>query len=275
MPRVQSWGSTTPLRSTTETGPARFEPGAKLKTGVKEASDVVGLPNGSFVVVGDRSDRITVVGPNGKARQVELPGLENGNSQLEGVAYDPERHHLFVSREESREVLRYEWNPDSDKPPKLEKTFELPKGKRSNKGFEGLAYLSGDLSPTGKPQMLVAREGAPRQLSMLADGGGGKLADVKLEKEVYAVCRDFSAVAVDPKTGNVFLSSDESSTVAQVRLVRDGDVVRGKLVQSFPLRTGKDKALERVEGLTFNGKGDLFVLTENDGELRQLNRRSR
>lgn len=273
MPRVQSWAGATPLRRSTETGPARFEPGGKFKTGVKEASDVVGLPNGAFVVVGDRSDRITLVGANGKPKQIELPGLKNGQSQLEGVAYDPERHHLFVSREESREVLRYEWNPDSDKPPKLEKTIELPKGKRSNKGFEGIAYLSTDLSPTGKAQMLVAREGAPRQLSMLGDGGGGKLADVKLEKEVYAVCRDFSAVAVDPKTGNVFLSSDESSTVAQVRLVRDGDVVRGKLVQSFPLRTGKDKALERVEGLTFNGKGDLFVLTENDGELRQLNRR--
>lgn len=273
MPRVQGWGNTTPARRSLESGPARFEPGAKLKTGVKEASDVVGLPNGGFLVVGDRSDRVTLVSPNGKLKQIELPGLKNGNSQLEGVAYDPERHHLFLSREESHELLRYEWNPSSDKPPKLEKTFELPKGKRTNKGFEGLAYLGAELSPTGKAQMLIAREGSPRQLSMLDDGGGGKLADVKLEKEVLAVCRDFSAVAVDPRSGHVFLSSDESATVAQVRLVRDGDTVRGKLVQSFPLRTGKDKALERVEGLTFNARGDLFVLTENDGELRQLNRR--
>jgi hypothetical protein len=29
----------------------------------------------------------------------------------------------------------------------------------------------------------------------------------------------------------------------------------------------------RVEGLTFDDKGDPFVLTENDGDLRQLSRK--
>jgi len=33
------------------------------------------------------------------------------------------------------------------------------------------------------------------------------------------------------------------------------------------------QALERVEGLAFNDKGDLFVLTENDGDLRALSRK--
>ena len=87
------------------------------------------------------------------------------------------------------------------------------------------------------------------------------------------MCRDFSAVTVDPKTGHMFLSSDESATVAQIKLVRDGDKVIGKLVQSFPLRDEKGKSLDRVEGLAFNERGDLFGLTENNGKLHQLHRK--
>jgi uncharacterized protein YjiK len=274
MPRIQGWGAVS-RRPTPSTSVVRFELSSTLKTKVKEASDVVALPAGAFALVGDRSDRLTVIDARGRARTVELPGLKNGKSQLEGVAYDPHRKHLFVSREESREILRYEWDPSKDAAPKLEKTFAAPSSPDDpkNKGIEGLAYLDGALSPTGRPQLVLASEGNPRRLFLADDGGGGRPMKVKLEREVYAVCRDFSAVAVDPKTGHLFVSSDESAMVAQVKLVRDGDGLRGQLVQSFPLRTAKDQPLQRVEGLTFDAKGDLFVLTENDGDLRRLTRR--
>ncbi|MCA2979843.1 MAG: SdiA-regulated domain-containing protein [Myxococcaceae bacterium] len=274
MPRVQGWG-TVARRLTTDAGAARFEAAERLATRVKEASDVVALPSGGFAVVGDRTDRLTFIDARGAARTIELPGLENGRSQLEGVAYDPNRKHLCVARGESRQILRYEWDPSSDERPKLEKTFEAPSpaDNPKNKGIEGLVYLDGRHSPTGRPQLLLATEGKPRRLSLVDDGGGGKPADVKLEREVLAVCRDFSALAVDPKTGHVFVSSDESATVAEVALERRGGDVRCRLVQSFALRTAKGTPLKRVEGLTFDAKGDLFVLTENDGELRRLARR--
>ena len=251
---------------------AKFEVAEKTKYPMKEASDVVALPGGKFLIVGDRSDKVAVVDADGKVTKLKLPGLPNGKSQLEGVAYDPVRHHLLVSREEKGEILRYEWNPEKNVEPKLEKTFKLKLDGPSNKGVEGLAYLSGEVSPTGTPQLLAAHEGSPRELLLLGDGGGGKPMKVQLEDQVKSVCKDFSAVAVDPKTGNVFISSDESSTVAQIELKRQGDKVIGRLVQSFPLRDKKDKPLERIEGLTFNDKGDLFVLTENDGAMHKLNR---
>ncbi|MFO0596344.1 MAG: SdiA-regulated domain-containing protein [Myxococcaceae bacterium] len=238
-----------------------------------EASDVTALPGGKFLVVGDRKDVVYIVGADGKKEKVDLPGLKNGKSQLEGVAYDPVKHHLIVSREESRELLRYEWNPEKNKAPVLEKKLDVDVKGPSNKGIEGMAYLPEDVSPTGDAQLLLAKEGKPRELVLTGDKGKGKLLPIKLEKEVLAVCRDFSAVAIDPKTGHAFISSDESATVAQIRLVRDGDKIIGKLVQSFPLRDEKGKSLERVEGMTFNAKGDLFVLTENDGVLRQLSRK--
>lgn len=273
MPRVSGWNAATPRRSAPETGAARFELSGSLKTGMTEASDVAALPGGRFIVVGDKKDSAVIVGADGKRTELDLPGLKNGMSQLEGVTYDPVRHHLFVSREESRELLRYEWDASKKAAPVLEKTISLDGGGPSNKGVEGIAYVPGEVSPTGQPQLLLAKEGKPRELSMIGDGGKGKPLPVKLEREVLAVCRDFSAVTVDPKTGHMFLSSDESATVAQIKLVRDGDKIIGKLVQSFPLRDEKGKTLDRVEGLSFNEKGDLFVLTENDGKLHQLSRK--
>ncbi|MDP3504162.1 MAG: SdiA-regulated domain-containing protein [Myxococcales bacterium] len=254
-------------------GAAKFEVAEKTKYPVKEASDVVALPGGRFVIVGDRSDKMVVVDADGKVTKLKLPGLPNGYSQVEGVAYDPVRHHLIVSREEDAQLLRYEWNPDTKESPKLEKTFQLKAEGPANKGIEGLAYLPGELSVTGRPQLLAANEGKPKSLMMFNDSGSGKPQKIHLESQVTSVCRDFSAVAVDPKTGNVFISSDESSTVAQIELKRQGDKVIGRLVQSFPLRDKKDKPLERIEGLTFNEKGDLFVLTENDGALHRLERK--
>lgn len=274
MPRVAGWSPVTTRRPSSPEGTAaRFELAGSLKTGMTEASDVTALPGGRFLVVGDKKDSAVVVGADGKTTALQLPGLKNGKSELEGVAYDPVRQNLFVSREESREVLRYEWNGDPKTEPKLEKTFSYDLQGATNKGIEGMAFLSGDVSPTGTPQLLLAKEGDPQELSLVGETGKGKPLPIKLEKEVLAVCRDFSATAIDPRTGHLFISSDESAAVAQVKLLRDGDKVVGKLVQSFPLRDAKGKALERVEGLSFNEKGDLFVLTENDGKLHQLSRK--
>lgn len=246
--RVGGWSPTASRRHAPESSAARFALKGTLSTKAPEASDVVALPGGRFLVVGDRKDSAVLVEKDGKRSSLKLPGLPNGNSQLEGVTYDPVRHHLFVAREEKGVLLRYEWNPDKGKAPVLEKSFKLEKEGPSNKGIEGLAFLPGEVSPTGTPKLLMAREGKPRELSLVDDGGGGKPLSIKLEKEVYAVCRDFSAVAVDPKTGHLFVSSDESAAVAQIRLTRDGDQVVGTLVQSFPLRDSKGKSLDRVEG---------------------------
>lgn len=273
--RVSGWSpvSASSRHQSPEAAAARFELSGRFKSDMKEASDVVALPGGRFLVVGDRRDKVSLVTPDGKKQELKLPGLPNGNSQLEGVAYDPVRHHLFVAREEKGQLLRYEWNPEKNDPPRLEKTFDVNLKGPTNKGVEGLAYLPGDVSPTGTPQLLLAKEGKPRELVLHDDGGKASKLSIKLEKEVLNAARDFSAVAVDPKTGHVFISSDESAACVQVKLVREGDKLVGRFVQTFPLRDEKGKTLERVEGLTFNEKGDLFVLTENDGKLRQLDRK--
>ncbi|MBX7100806.1 MAG: SdiA-regulated domain-containing protein [Myxococcaceae bacterium] len=266
-PRVDG-GSSKPAKSEK----AEFKRGGKTKVDVKEASDVVSLGQGRFLVVGDQSNKLAVVGADGKTTRVELGDVKNGKSGFEGVAYDARNHKLYVSREEQGKVLRYGWDPDAGQPPKLEKTIALELDGPKNKGIEGLAFLPGDVSPGGRPQLLAAKEGKPRELLLMGADGSDKPKKVDLEAQVRSVCRDFSALAVDPKSGHVFISSDESSTVAEIELVQKNGTLEGRLVQSFPLRDKKDKPLDRVEGLTFDEKGNLHVLTENADELLELER---
>ncbi len=276
MPRVAGWSPvSSPRKPAPLTAVARFEYQGSVKTGVPEASDVVALPGGRFAVVSDTKAALTLVDANGKAVKLALPGLKNGSSQLEGVAYDPVKKRLFVSREEKGELLRYDWDATKKGAvPVLDQRIELSGlTGPANKGIEGLAYIPGELSPTGQPQLLLAKEGKPRELLLARESGKGDLLPIKLDKEALAVCRDFSAATIDPKTGHLFVSSDESASVAQIKLSRDGNKVIGRLVQSLPLRDEKGKPIARVEGLAFNERGDLFVLSENTGRLHQLARR--
>ncbi len=253
---------------------AQFEAAGRLKSGIKEASDVVALPGGRLLVVGDTSDKVGLIDADGSVKKLKLPGLPNGKpSQMEGVAYDSARHNLFISREESREVWRFDWNPDKRADPEFKKKYDVKHlGGPTNKGIEGLSYLPGEFSPTGRPQLLGTKEGKPRELVMFDDNGGKTFSPVKLEKQVLDVCKDFSAIAIDPTTGHLFISSDESSTVAELEIPKKRPLT-ARLINSFPLRDDKNKPLQRIEGLALNEKGDLFVLTENDGELLRLARK--
>jgi uncharacterized protein YjiK len=279
MPRVTTgWiapltGSTSSSRGLTV---AQFTPAQRFDTGVKEASDVVALPGGAMLVVSDTSDKVGLIGADGSRKKLKLEGLpKHKPSQFEGVAYDPVRHNLLLSREESREVLRYEWDPNKAQDPKLKHTYAY-NGQLSgplNKGLEGLAWVSAAQSPIGRAALIGAKEGKPRELVLFDDKGGGTPMSIKVDPAVRAVCQDVSAIGVDPVTGHLFISSDESSMVAQLELVRSGDRIEARLVQALPIKDDDGKPLKRIEGLTFNERGDLFVLTENDGVLRRFNRR--
>lgn len=242
--------------------------GETIATGAREASDVVALPDGRLLVVSDLDDFATLVTPGGGTERLALPKLPGGDSQLEAAAYDPVKQRLFVVREESRELLRYDW-PLAGKP-KLDKRFDLDVPGPRNKGFEGLAYLPAARSPTGEALLLLAHEGNPRRLFTLDDSGKGALGEVQLEGGAKELLRDFSALTVEPATGHLFLASQESRTIAELELSsRDGEL-RARVVQRFAL---PDAA--RIEGVTFDPRGTLYVLTENDGQLLTFRRRSR
>lgn len=260
---VRATASPSPLRPQAS---ATFVRGPTIATGAREASDVVALPDGRLLVVSDVDDFATLVGPGSKRARLPLPELRGKESQLEAVTYDPKKQRLFVIREERAELLRYDWPLRGE--PTLDKTFDLGRPDAKNKGFEGLAYLPAEHTPDGEPRLLLAHEGKPRRLFWLDDSGKGALRELALEGAAKELLRDFSALAVEPTTGHLFVASDESGAVAELALRFDGDEVQARLVQAFPVGRA-----QRIEGLTFDAQGTLYVLTENDGKLHTFRRR--
>ena len=253
-------------------GPAQFKAGVEeMKVPMEEPSDVTTLPDGSLVVVGDLSDTIAIIKPDGAATKIKLKGIKDGESGMESVAYDPGGHQLFVVSEKAGELVRYKLDAKKGTAD-LEKKVKLPFA-GDNKGIEGLAYLPGERSPTARPQLVLAKEGKPRSLYMLDGDGGGKPQELKLDPKLKAACADFAALAVDPVSGNLFLASEESALVAELKLVRKGKDIEARLVQTTPLRGRDGDALPRVEGLTFNRRGDMFALLENERRLYRFERR--
>lgn len=117
---------------------------------------------------------------------------------------------------------------------------------------------------------------------MFHDSGKGKPVRIAFERAVNEVCRDFTALAIDPLTGDLFLSSEhgraprlaqESAVVAQIHLEQTDKGIVGKLVRAFPVLGQNGETLKRVEGLSFDSSGNLYVLTENDGVMHRFDRR--
>ncbi len=250
--------------------PATFKPSGKLDLPLEEASDVVALPGGAFLAVSDTSDSALLRSADGKFTELKLEGIKNGRSGLEGVAYDPARRTLLVAREEKGELLRYELGATNR--PRLAERIALDLGGSKNKGIEGLAFLPAKFSPSGKDGLIAAKEGEPKLLVLVGPDGRGKPVNIELDKSLTAALKDFSAIAVDPKTGHLFIASDESAAFAEVALVNVDGKLSTKFLGVTTLRDDKGRKLDRVEGLTFDEKGDLFVLPENAEALYSFKR---
>ena len=263
------------------TTPAAFQIADSLDVGISEPSDVTALPGGTFLVVSDLEPAGVLVGR--RKGRVAIPGGPDGESGFEAVAYDAERRRLFVVREERHELVVLAWNGTAEGPPEAVLTRALPaiapinkKSKKNkkgrNKGIEGLTCLPALHSPTGRAHLLLAKEAKPRALVLLdGEAGDGDPLEIELDPRIEDACKDFSGLAIDPRSGHVFLCSDESATVAEIALSGDGGL-RSELIGVTELRDRRGERLERVEGIAFDGEGDLFVLLENDCKLWRLAR---
>ena len=271
-----------------------FEVDRAIDVGISEPSDVTALPGGAFFVVSDIERAGMLVPRKGKGTHIVLPAAGEGESGFEAVTYDAARKRLFVVREEHHELAILRWSGTAKTLPVLLDVHALPaigrstkkngkkgkkakkkdkKAKASNKGVEGMAFLPASASPTGKAHLVLAKEAKPHALVLLDMDGGGEPLEIELDPSIAEACADFSGLAVDPKSGHVFVCSDESATVAEIAITR-GRAPRGELVAVTELRSPKGKWLERVEGIAFDDRGDLFVLLENDRELWRFARKS-
>lgn len=261
------------IASSAGSAPAFLHSGTAIPTGVNEASDVCALPGDGFLAVSDIhsvAGRVDLQGGQSPVPLSDLPGAESG---LEGVTHNAARNLLVVSREEQRQLNVYDWDGLGSAAPELVRVVDVPLGGKVNKGVEGLASLPASLSPTGKDQLLLVKEADPHLLGMLEADGTGALEVIELDPRASQACTDFSGVSVDPKTGNVWICSDETARAVELKLVKTERGLRAELASApLDLVDAKGKKLKRVEGIAFSTAGDLFVLTENEKALHQYKR---
>ncbi|KTT03857.1 DNA-binding protein [Pseudomonas oryzihabitans] len=120
-----------------------------------------------------------------------------------------------------------------------------------NKGFEGIAW-----DPRHQ-RLILSKERDPAALFTLAsDGRGvsGTLEPFPIKQQVI----DYSAVAVDPRTGHLLALSDQSHTLMEY-------TAEGQPVSFMSLRRGLhglDATLEQPEGVALDDAGTLYVIGE-------------
>lgn len=246
-----------------------LSPVRRVATGVAEASDVVALPDGRFLVVSDRSATARIVSFDGRAAAVRLPRIPDGESQLEGVGYAPPSRRLVVVREEESEAWRYTWRADAVGDPRPDGVVALSISGPRNKRLEGIAYVGPEWSPSGAPQWVLVKEGQPKALWLASERLEDRTA-VALPDSLAHALEDFSAVAVDPLTGHIVIASQESAACARLRIQRRGSSYEAVLLKVLTLTDERGAPLVRVEGITFDAQGRLYALTENEGALREM-----
>ncbi len=254
--------------------PARFRIADAIDAEIEEPSDVVALPGGRFLVVGDLDRTATVIARGTRATRVSL-GSDPGESCFEAVAFDPAGR-IFVVSEERRELEIFDFDPGSAVARRVaSRTLAIGEGEKRkkekkkgrNKGVEGMAWLPAALSPTGSAHLVLAKEARPSMLVLLDTEGAGSPREISLDPQIEDACDDFSGLAVDPTTGHLFLCSDESATVAELELLSRGDEIHAQFIGATELRDPRGRSMERVEGVAIDEAGDLHVLLENDREL--------
>ena len=120
-----------------------------------------------------------------------------------------------------------------------------------NKGFEGVAW-----DPRHQ-RLILSKERDPAALFTLAsDGRGvsGSLQPFPVEQLVI----DYSAVAVDPRTGHLLALSDQSHTLMEL-------TAEGQPVSFISLRRGLhglDATQEQPEGVALDDDGNLYLIGE-------------
>jgi uncharacterized protein YjiK len=231
----------------------------------REASGVAAHPSGILLVVDDEAGIFAHSPGKGpeEAPIAEICGCE-------GVAFDEAGTTLYVVSEDSRKVTAFAVRAKGGSITlgEPEKRGALPKlGSKSNKGWEGLAVRPGRFEKDKRPRLVAVHEGKPRRVAIfpLDDFDGGELLD--LPSEVRDALDDLSDVAVHPKSGHIFLLSDESSALAEVEVVtsRKGRALATVRVEPLPIEGGL-----KPEGICFDADGDLWLVSEEDRMLRRL-----
>ncbi len=186
------------------------------------------------------------------------PALHPSLADLEGIATNGAGDVVWALSEERGVLVELHVGARG---PRLRRTALLERpGKRRNKGYEGLAFLAPNLSPTGRAALVAVHEHKPRRVVVFDRRTLAVVCALKLPKDAKDLLDDLADVAIDPETGLLVLLSEESRRLAVLRMA-DGTL---RLLDSHDLPLEGD---ERPEGLTFLTPSRLAVVTEGPARL--------
>ena len=272
-----------------------FTLGRSYRIDVKEPSGLAFLsPELGFVTVGDDASKlIRLSAPQGADGQVAVDKIDTGGHRhllrgLEGIAFDPDAPSLLVISEDSRIIseLALEVGRDGLKvgePIKRKTLAEI--GHDKAHGWEGITILPARVAPDGRARLLAVHERDPRGVAVLDRATLAMESFIPLPADLAREADDLSDLTVDPRSGHLFLLSDESAAVLETILEGAAVDVAGATATTrtvtWSLRAAgrtelpdPDKKKRRLqpEGLAFDDAGDLWVVSEGDRSLRRLHR---
>lgn len=265
--------------------PARIRLLSKQRLEVREASGIVILGRGRFAVVDDERGLYQV--DDEGTQRVLSARTHRVLRDLEGACEAPGGDSLLVLAESSGRIVRVtldsSGNVDGEALPEVLGTFP-DIGRKRNKGWEGLDFLPGSCCPDGADRLVAVHEGSPRRIACFSLPALEPELLLRVPEEVEDLAQDLSDLAFDPSSGHLFVLSDESATLLELRLVASSTETPRGAPEPVEARTGLSHGAleplavhalpvhrkEKAEGLDFAPDGTLWLATDGRSRLYHL-----
>jgi uncharacterized protein YjiK len=229
------------------------------RTGMPELSAVAVASDGRIFVADDEHG-VGELPSRGRVRYLET-GAING---LEGLAVGDGA--LYAVSENQRRVYRLPLLGNGALG-RSEDLGKLPKaGKKKGKGWEGLAWLPAARNVEKRDRLVLVNEDKPRCVGLFDPEDLDDHVLLDLPGDLAGQLDDLSDVAVQPRTGELFLLSHESSAIGVAALVRAGRgiALETRALLPLPVRDAQS------EGVVFDRCGRLLLASELGGTLHTL-----
>ncbi len=225
--------------------------------GVQEASGVAHLGGDQFLVIDDEHG---VFRCSPDSDPVPLDAAR-GFADLEGICVDEGGRHAYVLAERDGSVWRFGLaDGDLTEGKRLGKLPRL--NKKKNQGWEGIAFArAGTLSE--RAELVAVHQVGPRRVGFFDAETLHERATLALPKDARRALGDLNDVTLHPTHPHLFVVSGKAGRLAELAV--RGDAL--ELVRLYPLETAQ---YDVPEGVTFGTDGRLFVVTDGEGMLREL-----
>lgn len=250
--------------------PLTFKGASCTEIDEQSALTFVSREIGFLTIADEKADIYQIPAEGGVGTKIrDDDGVTRG---LEGCAYDENSSSLLVVSENTRRVheLAMHVRGGAVTFSKPEELIRLPNiSTAKNKGWEGIAVLPEKFTGDGKARLLAVHEASPRAIGIFDRATGDLEHILELGDELAPHPLDLSDIAVDKKTGRVFLLSHESAAIYEVdlrethKLLGAGPPAKSwALVPIAEIPLPKKYADIQAEGLDFDARGDLHVTGE-------------